>query len=162
MNKFSVFIALFSILFSSCSHVEESSSDLQFEHLPTAWDEAIPLGNATMGELVWQKDSTLRLSLDHTGLWDLRPTDEFEDTARFRYRWIKEQIETGNQAAIVGLGDTHYDQEPGPAKIPCAALTFPIESLGEVSSVRLRLHDALCRVEWKNGASLETFVQADH
>lgn len=161
MNKFSAFIALFSILFSSCSQVEESSSDLQLDRLPTAWDEAIPLGNATMGELVWQKDSTLRLSLDHTDLWDLRPTDEFEDTTRFRYRWIKEQIETGNQAAIVALGDTHYDQEPGPAKIPCAALTFPIETLGEVSSVRLRLHDALCRVEWKSGASLETFVQAD-
>lgn len=141
--------------------VTPSASDLCFPALATTWDEAIPLGNATVGELVWQKDSTLRFSLDHSDLWDLRPTDEFEDTVCFHYRWVKEQIAAGNHAAISQLGDTHYHQEPGPAKIPCAALTFPADQLGEVASVRLFLDEALCRVEWKNGASLETFVQAD-
>lgn len=138
-----------------------SSSDLCYTSLAQTWDEAIPLGNAVVGELVWQKDSTLRFSLDHSDLWDLRPTDEFEDTACFRYRWVKEKIAAGEKAAISRLGDTHYDQEPGPAKIPCAALTFPMAQLGEVASVRLFLDDALCRVEWTNGASLETFVHAD-
>lgn len=155
------------VLSGLCSACEKalpttpSTSDLCFPSLANTWDEAIPLGNATIGELVWQKDSTLRLSLDHSDLWDLRPTDEFEDTTWFRYRWVKEQIRTGNHADISRMGDTHYHAEPGPAKIPCAALSFPMKALGEVASVRLFIEDALCRVEWKNGASLETFVQAD-
>ena len=164
MKPLSFFLVLASAaLCTACQQVlptTPSTSDLCFPSLATIWDEAIPLGNATIGELVWQKDSTLRLSLDHSDLWDLRPTDEFEDTIWFRYRWVKEQIAAGNYAAITRLGDTHYQEEPGPAKIPCAALTFPVEPLGEVASVRLLLNDALCRVEWKNGASLETFVHA--
>ena len=36
------------------------------------WDEAIPLGNGLMGGLLWGKEQTIRLSLDHGELWDLR------------------------------------------------------------------------------------------
>ena len=55
--------------------VTPTGSDLQFNHLAKTWDEGIPLGNATVGALVWQRDSALRLSLDRTDLWDLRPSD---------------------------------------------------------------------------------------
>ena len=34
--------------------VTPTSSDLQFGHLAKTWDEGIPLGNATVGTLVWQ------------------------------------------------------------------------------------------------------------
>ena len=65
-------------LCSSCNSydycpVTPSESDLVFTGLARSWDEAMPLGNATVGALVWQRDSTLRLSLDRTDLWDLRP-----------------------------------------------------------------------------------------
>ena len=43
-----------------------SDSDLSYSALATSWDEAVPLGNATLGELVWQKDSNLRLSQDRS------------------------------------------------------------------------------------------------
>lgn len=45
-----------------------SASDLQFGQLAKSWDEGIPLGNATVGALVWQRDSALRFSLDRTDL----------------------------------------------------------------------------------------------
>lgn len=51
------------------------ASDLQFTQLAKSWDEGIPLGNATVGALLWQRDSALRFSLDRTDLWDLRPMD---------------------------------------------------------------------------------------
>lgn len=51
------------------------ASDLQFTQLARSWDEGIPLGNATVGALLWQRDSALRFSLDRTDLWDLRPMD---------------------------------------------------------------------------------------
>ena len=43
--------------------VTPTGSDLQFNHLAKTWDEGIPLGNATVGALVWQRDSALRLLL---------------------------------------------------------------------------------------------------
>ena len=59
-------------VFGSISH---SSSDLVFDSLATRWDEGMPLGNAVVGELVWRRSGALRLSVDRTDLWDLRPVD---------------------------------------------------------------------------------------
>ena len=46
--------------------VEPSASDLHFTELAKSWDEGIPLGNATVGTLIWQRDSLLRFSLDRS------------------------------------------------------------------------------------------------
>ena len=141
----------------------QSSSDLVFEELASSWDEAVPLGNAELGQLVWQKDGNLRFSLDHYDLWDLRPTEEFADSVRFSYKWIQERVADGDTQAIWDEFDKTYSDAPAPSKIACAALEFPMESLGAVKSVRLFINDALCRVEWESGATLETFVAAsDH
>lgn len=150
------------LAFSCTSGIEltESASDLIYECLADSWDEAVPLGNAELGQLVWQKDGKLRFSLDHYDLWDLRPTEEFLDSTRFRYKWLQEQVRKGNEQAIWDMSDATYSDKPAPAKIPCAALEFPLDRLGEAVSVRLYLKNALCRVEWENGASLETFVSA--
>ena len=29
---------------------------LHFDHIPTVWDEGIPLGNGIMGTLIWQRE----------------------------------------------------------------------------------------------------------
>ena len=138
-----------------------SDSDMTFPALATVWDEAIPLGNAAVGALVWQKGDALRMSLDHYDLWDLRPTDELStDYPDYSYEALKQFIRDGIEDRIHALGDDHYSNDPGPAKIPCAALEFP--ALGEVRSVRLYLDNALCKVEWTCGATLETFLPAEN
>lgn len=48
--------------------VTASDNDLVFPALAQSWDEGIPLGNATVGALVWEKDTALRFSLDRTDL----------------------------------------------------------------------------------------------
>ena len=50
-------LALIPLLVSSRTlplRVQPSGSDLCFPDLATVWDEAMPLGNATLGALVWQ------------------------------------------------------------------------------------------------------------
>lgn len=59
----------------------------------------MPLGNATVGALVWQRDSTLRLSLDRTDLWDLRPVDSLSGD-NFRFSWVKEHIRQKNYLPV--------------------------------------------------------------
>lgn len=139
--------------------VEPSSSDLVFTELAKTWDEAVPLGNATVGALVWQKGDALRFSLDHTDLWDLRETPGFKGDT-FSFEWVKEHIRNNDYGKVQAAFDAPYDALPAPSKIPGAALEFPIDSLGQPASVRLFLNNALCEVDWGNGVTLQTFVHA--
>lgn len=139
--------------------VQPSGSDLHFAELARTWDEGIPLGNATIGSLVWQRDSVLRLSLDRTDLWDLRPSDSISGPNN-RFAWVYEQVCKGDYLPVQKKFDWPYDAQPAPSKIPGAALEFPL-NLGRVASVHLFIQNALCEVEWKNGARLETFVHAN-
>ena len=125
----------------------------------TSWDEGIPLGNATVGELVWQKGEALRFSLDRTDLWDLRLLDSLKGP-NFRFAWIKEQVSKGNYKAIQKKFDLPYEDEAAPSKIPGAAIEFTLANANEANSVHLFLHNALCEVKWPNGTTLKTFVHA--
>ena len=138
---------------------ERTPNDFVFEQLAHSWDEALPLGNAFVGSLIWQRDSALRMSLDRIDLWDLRPTDSLSGE-RFSYEWVYQQWKNGTYGAVQRKLDAPYDQLPAPSKIPGAALEFDISSLGPVRSARLTLSGALAEVEWQNGATLQSFVSA--
>ena len=111
------------------------------------WDEGMPLGNATVGALVWQRDSALRLSLDRTDLWDLRPMDSISGPNN-RFAWVREQVKKKDYLPVQQKYDHPYDRQPAPSKIPGAALEFSLEELGSPSDVRLYLNDALCEATW--------------
>lgn len=136
-----------------------SGSDLRFTELSGTWDEGIPLGNGMLGALIWGKNGRLRFSLDRADLWDLRPMENL-DKPEWKYSWVVEQWQKNNYSQVQNMFDAPYDRNPAPSKIPGGALEFDISSLGEIQSVDLRLQNALCIIKWKNGASLETFVNA--
>lgn len=139
--------------------VSSSKSDLIFSSLAQSWDEAIPLGNATVGALVWKKDSVLRFSLDRTDLWDVRPVDSLSGN-NYRFSWVKEQIRKKDYLPVQKKFDWPYDNMPAPSKIPGAALEFSLSGLGEPSNVHLYLNNALCEATWKDGVRMQTFVHA--
>jgi alpha-L-fucosidase 2 len=164
--KLSLF-ALCLLFLVSCNREEyktgllpEKLSDLKFTRLANSWDEAIPIGDGMLGALIWQKDNKLRFSLDRADLWDLRPMENL-DKPEWKYSWVKEQWEKNNYSLVQNMFDAPYDRNPAPSKIPGGALEFDISSLGEIESVELHLENALCIIKWKNGATLETFVNAE-
>ena len=139
--------------------VTPGASDLVFSTLAKSWDEGIPLGNATIGTLVWQNGDALRLSLDRTDLWDLRPTDSLAGD-NYRFEWVKQHIRNRDYQPVQRKFDHPYDSEAAPSKIPGAALEFPLAQLGTPTRVHLFLHNALCQAEWADGTTLQTFVHA--
>ena len=153
-----------SLALTSCRHtelkVEPSGSDLQFNDLATVWDEAMPLGNATLGTLVWQREGRLRFSLDRSDLWDLRPLDCFQGEC-FSFDWISDKIRQKDYDPVITELETKGHSNPAPSKIPGAALEFDTEGWGKVTQSRLFLKNALCQVSWDSGIRLQTFVQAD-
>lgn len=133
--------------------------DMRFGQLASRWDEAVPLGNGMVGALVWAEGDVLRFSLDRADLWDLRPVPNYEKP-ECAFDWMHERVLAGDIESVHELIDRPYDNDPAPTKIPAGRLEFPMEGLGAVTSVHLRIENALCRVEWDSGAVLETFVHA--
>ena len=88
------YLFLLVLLFSGCNKqkisVSKSPHNLSFNNLADSWDEAIPLGNGILGELVWRKGNILRFSLDRADLWDLRPITNLE-SPDWKYSWVFEQ-----------------------------------------------------------------------
>ena len=158
MSKSTIFATILLILLSTHNSFS-GIHDLRFPKLATTWDEAIPLGNGMLGALIWQKEDHLRLSLDRADLWDLRPMENLSKP-EFSFKWVQEQVTNNNYKKVQEMFDHPYDQLPAPSKIPGAALEFETKGLGEVESVNLALDNALCRVKWKEGTTLETFVNA--
>ncbi|MCE6987544.1 glycosyl hydrolase family 95 catalytic domain-containing protein [Dyadobacter sp. CY323] len=133
--------------------------DLLTTSLAGVWDEAIPLGNATVGALIWQKEGKLRFSLDRADLWDMRPMAGLH-REEFSYKWVQGQVAKKDYKPVQQYFDVPYDKEPAPSKIPGGALEFIIPGSLNVKSVHLSLARALCEVQWDNGMKLKTFVHA--
>lgn len=137
-----------------------AGANLRFPELAKSWDEAIPLGNGMIGALIWEKEGKLRFSLDRADLWDLRPMENL-DKHEWKFSWVKEQWEKDTYSNVQQMFDAPYDRNPAPSKIPGGAIEFNISSFGEVESAGLDLKTAICEVIWKNGVTLQTFINAE-
>ncbi|SOD97744.1 glycosyl hydrolase family 95 catalytic domain-containing protein [Spirosoma fluviale] len=147
------------LCFSSLAQIERNRIGLQFDKIPSRWDEGLPLGNGLIGELIWQKEDKLRFSLDHAELWDMRPMKDLH-TPGFNYKWVKEQVLADNYVAVQKIGDHPYDREPAPSKIPGAALEFEVKDWGGVKQAMLNIENAEAIILWQNGVKMTSFVHA--
>lgn len=132
---------------------------LHFDSLATRWDEGVPLGNAILGALIWEKEGELRLSLDRSDLWDLRPMKGL-DGPEFKYKWVYDHVMKKDYAIVQKYLDQPYETEAAPSKIPGAALQVDSKTWGPVEYVRLNLATAVSSIKWKNGILFETYIHA--
>lgn len=155
---------IFTVVLFSCStntlQVEGSEYDLVFPELAATWDEGMPLGNSVVGALVWQKENSLRFSLDRIDLWDLRPMDSLAGD-RYKFEWVYNQVKKKDYYPVQQKFDWPYDANPAPSKIPGAGLEFPLTSVGNPTNVHLFLNNALCEVSWESGMKMQTFIHAN-
>lgn len=133
--------------------------NLQFDKLAKSWDEGLPLGNGTIGSLVWEKEGKLRFSLDRADVWDMRPMAGLHRD-EFSFKWVQEQVRKKDYKPVQQYLDAPYDREPAPSKIPTGALEFQMPQGVAVKKAALGLADATAVVEWANGTVLKTFVHA--
>lgn len=138
----------------------DSRHNLVFDHIPQQWNKGLPMGNGTIGCLVWQKEGRLRLALDRADLWDLRPMKGL-DRPEFSYKWVAEQVKKGEYGVVQEYFDAPYEREAGPTKLPGGALEFNVEGSVENNGVSLNIATGLATIRWTDGKTLETFVHAD-
>jgi len=158
MKKITLFFCALLVIYFSPAQVKKSN--LLFSELATQWDEAIPLGNGILGALVWEKNKSLRFSLDRADLWDSRPMKGLH-RQEFSYQWIYNQVQKKDYPPVQKNFDYPYDNEPAPTKIPGAAIEFNSAHWGKVVKVELDLPTATCKVNWSNGVKLTSLVDAN-
>lgn len=138
---------------------KETPQDLTFKNIATSWDEGLPLGNAILGALLWEKNNRLRMSLDRIDLWDLHSAD-FIKSNNFNFKWIYEQLQKNNYGVVQEQFDTPYNSLAMPTKIPGAALEFNTKDFGKVKKSHLYIKDAIAEIKWENGIRMQSYVHA--
>jgi len=86
-----------------------------------SWDEGLPLGNGTLGALVWGGDSIINISLDRGDLWDERRPAIFADS-QWTWAAMQQLVATNNMARFRQLFDEPYDNLAYPTKLPVGRL----------------------------------------
>ncbi len=120
--------------------------DLVYQKPATVWDEAFPLGNAILGALVWGDGTPLRISLDRTDLWDLRPVPEYH-SPEYTYATMRQWEKEGRVKELEAMYDNPYNR-PAPTKIPAGRIELtPKKPKAAFQNARLSLSDATARAD---------------
>jgi alpha-L-fucosidase 2 len=126
-----------------------------------AWDEAIPLGNGTMGVLLWGGGNTLRLSLDRGDLWDERPSKRFTEVrGKFNWRTVQELVVSNRMDEFNDIFDSNYDPKGPPTKLPAGRVEITLEESQTVEAFELNLATAEGLARFNGGGELRAFVNA--
>ncbi len=125
----------------------------------TTWDEALPLGNGLLGALVWGDGKPLKISLDRTDLWDLRPVPEYH-TPEYNYRQMVQWHREGRHQDLIRLYEDPYSRPESPTKIPAGRIEL---SFGEGASFQradLSVADAVAEVGMDPGIKVHVLAHA--
>jgi alpha-L-fucosidase 2 len=136
----------------------EPQHGLDFETPPLVWDEALPLGNGILGALVWGDGAPLKISLDRTDLWDLRPVPQF-DSKNYSYATMRQWVSEGRLADLHALYDHPYGNA-GPTKIPAGRIEISFGEPPAFADGGLDLAAALADYRFLDGPSVRILVHA--
>ncbi|MFW6059936.1 MAG: glycosyl hydrolase family 95 catalytic domain-containing protein [Phycisphaeraceae bacterium] len=135
--------------------------DLELAAPIERWDEAIPLGNGTMGALLWGEGERLRLSLDRADLWDTR-TPKGVDPARYNWPALRAAVERGDEEFVHAHFERPFKAVPYPTKLPAGRLELTCDGDRRdvaVERFELELRRAVGRAHL-DGGTLEVFCSA--
>src|SRR4030042_464552 len=136
----------------------ETGHGLNYKTPAIVWDEAMPLGNGLFGALVWGDGKPLRISLDRTDLWDLRPVPEFHGKD-YSYLTMRQWVKEGRLADLHRLYDDPYGN-PGPTKIPAGRIELALGDDTVFAHASLDIAGAVASVEFGDNTRAEVFVHA--
>lgn len=113
--------------------------DMLYEKPPAIWDDGIPLGNSTVGAVIWG-DKAINVTLDREDLWEIRRYEPDEN--QFKWHNYCEMMEKGelNDFGIFG------QSKPGPTPQRLPIGRFSVKPQGRKLidyRMQLSLYDAI-------------------
>ncbi|MHC4443733.1 MAG: glycosyl hydrolase family 95 catalytic domain-containing protein [Planctomycetota bacterium] len=131
---------------------------LHFDTPSESWDEGIPLGNGLMGALVWGDGAPLKISLDRTDLWDLRPVPEFH-SKEYSYELMRQWVREGKVDDLRRVYEAPFFRA-GPTKIPAGRIELSLGQKPIFKRARLDLNDAVAHLQFNENASIRVITDA--
>ena len=131
---------------------------LTYDKPATTWDEAMPLGNGLLGALVWGDGRPLRISLDRTDLWDLRPVPEFF-SKEYSYRTMRQWVAQGRIDDLHRLYDKPYGNA-GPTKIPAGRIELTLKDGADFQKASLDIAGAVTHMQFAGSEKADVFIHA--
>lgn len=131
---------------------------LHYTSPATVWDEALPLGNGILGALVWGDGQPLKISLDRTDLWDLRPVPEY-NSPEYTYKNMIEWHHAGRHQDLVRLYEDPYSRAESPTKIPAGRIELTISDR-KFARADLAIDSAIASTQFEPKAQVSVFVHA--
>ncbi|MHC4798715.1 MAG: glycosyl hydrolase family 95 catalytic domain-containing protein, partial [Planctomycetota bacterium] len=131
---------------------------LKFDTPSKTWDEAIPLGNGLLGALVWGDGAPLKISLDRTDLWDLRPVPEFH-SKEYSYELMRQWVREGKIDDLRRVYEEPYSR-PGTTKIPAGRIELSLGQKPIFKQASLDLESATADIQFDNGYRVRIIVDA--
>jgi alpha-L-fucosidase 2 len=158
MTTYAVVVTFSVLLYGLAGAEPRAEHALHYTTPALVWDEAMPLGNGLLGALVWGDGKPLRISLDRTDLWDLRPVPEFH-APEYSYKTMRQWVKEGRIDDLHRLYDKPYGNA-GPTKIPAGRieLTFADDCVFQIAS--LDIAKAVCETTFTNGVKVRVFTHA--
>jgi len=125
------------------------------------WDEAVPLGNGTMGVLLWGETNRLRLSLDRGDLWDERPSKKHL-AVRDRFNWaaMRRMVAENRMDKFNEVFDSNYQDNSPPTKLPAGRVEITLDVGQTIQAFELNLATAEGRAQLASGRTISAFVNA--
>lgn len=120
--------------------------------------EGMPLGNGRFGVLVWGEGRTLRMSLDRSDLWDLRPASHQRDSDR-SYGEMRRLEEEGDPGRLREVFDPPAEAAPHPAKLPGTLVEIDLAEPLAIQGFSLDLRNGRVQVQVAGAATLTLFIQ---
>jgi len=143
------------------SRLPDASLNLRLAAPITTWDEAVPLGNGTMGVLLWGEDHTVRLSLDRGDLWDERPSKaHLAVKDRFNWAAMQRMVAENRMDEFNAVFDSNYDYDGPPTKLPAGRVEITLDEASEIESFELNLATAEGLARFRSGAPFHLLVNA--
>lgn len=136
-----------------------ASHGLSYTTPATRWDEALPLGNGIMGALVWGDGKPLKISLDRTDLWDLRPIPEYH-SAEYTYKQMRQWHQEGRTEDLVRLYEAPYSRPEAPTKIPAGRIELDFGESPSFVGAALDLREAIATTRLDAGRQVQVIVHA--
>lgn len=148
-----------SLVLSAAEAPPRTTHGLHYDTPAMVWGEAFPLGNGTLGALVWGDGAPLNISLDRTDLWDLRPVPEYYSD-EYRYDLMRQWEREGRYDELIALYETPYHR-PAPTKIPAGRITLMMPAGVAFNEGALTIHDGTATVRFDNGAEVQVWIHAE-
>lgn len=130
-----------------------SSTTLWYNSPAKAWTQSLPIGNGTLGAMIYGTTSKEILCLNHDQLWNGRPKNTVKEGAPEAFKKARDLALAGRLHEAEKEIETNFQSTWSQAYMPLGNLEIEFEGKGRIKDYRryLDLENAVSGVEYSRG-----------